>query len=103
MSRAPRYGRNQDGNHREIVRALEAVGATVEPLVADQPGVPDLLVGWRKQTFLLEVKDGSKKPSARRLRKGQALWHTRWAGRPVAVVHDVQQALAAIGATVRTG
>lgn len=87
-----------DANQAEIVAALRAVGATVQSLAAVGQGVPDLLVGYRGKDYLLEVKDGSKPPSARRLTKAQASWHMQWRGR-VHVVHDVDEALRAIGAT----
>ena len=82
-----------DANHADIVAALRAVGCTVESLAAVGGGVPDLLVGWGCTTFLIEVKDGSKPPSARRLTEDQLRWHGAWRGGPVAVVCDVESAL----------
>ena len=88
-----------DANQPEIVSALRSVGATVQSLAATGGGVPDLLVGFRKQTYLLEVKDGSKPPSARELTKDQIDWHMSWWGGPCQVVNSVTEALIAIGAT----
>lgn len=86
-----------DANHAEIVATLRAVGATVQSLAACGGGVPDLLVGYRGETFLFEVKDGTKKPSARRLTNEEVNWHTLWSGRRVMVVTSVRDALAAVG------
>lgn len=86
-----------DANQRYIVEALRAVGASVELLHAVGKGCPDLLVGYGGVNFLLEVKDGSKVPSAQKLTDDQVIWHERWRGR-AAVVKNVQAALQAIGA-----
>lgn len=84
-----------DANQAEIVAALRAVGATVQPLHAVGQGCPDLLVGYRGQNYLLEVKDGSKPPSARKLTPDQVSWHDTWRGR-AAVVASVDEAFAAV-------
>jgi hypothetical protein len=88
-----------DANQSEIVAALRGVGATVQPLHTVGKGCPDLAVGWRGQTFLIEVKDGAKPPSARKLTDEQVEWHGGWKGQ-VAVVKTVDEALVAIGAKV---
>lgn len=61
-------------------------------------GVPDLLVGTpRGQLLLLEVKDGSKKPSARQLTSDQQRWHAEWRRFPLFIVQSVTEAVDAIG------
>lgn len=90
-----------DANHHEIVDALRKVGASVHSLAAVGCGVPDLLVGYHGLTHLLEVKDGSKPPSARKLTKDQQDWHRDWRGADVYVVTSVDDALKAIGITKR--
>lgn len=89
-----------DANQPEIVRALRGVGATVAHLHSVGAGCPDLLVGWRKQNLLLEVKDGAKPPSERRLNDKQVEWHASWKGQ-VCTVTSVDEALVAIGAYPR--
>lgn len=88
-----------DANQPEIVAALRKVGATVAILAAVGDGVPDLLVGFRRSTFMLEVKDGRKPPSERQLTPDQIKWHVEWNGGPCTVVNGVDEALAFIGAT----
>lgn len=97
MRRAAKVDTNQD----QIVRALRAVGATVHSLASMGQGTPDLLVGYRRQTFLLEVKDGQRPPSERRLTDLQVIWHREWRGLPVAVVHDVVEAFRAVHAEAK--
>lgn len=86
-----------DDNQREIVAALRAAGATVQSLAAVGKGVPDLLIGFRGQTMLMEVKDGRKCPSQRELTGEQLRWHGEWRGGPLAVVDGVESALRMIG------
>lgn len=89
-----------DDNQPEIVAALRAVGATVTPTHTAGAGFPDLCVGFRGQNYLLEIKDGTKIPSKRKLTSDQVEWHGAWRGQ-VAVVESVDEALAAIGAEVK--
>ena len=86
-----------DANQSDIVAALRMAGATVQPLHAVGKGCPDLLVGYQRVNYLLEVKDGSKVPSAQKLTEDQVEWHELWRGQS-AVVNDVKSALLAIGA-----
>lgn len=86
--------KNVDKNQNEIVHALRQVGATVILLHEAGEGIPDLLIGYRGQTHLLEVKSKSGKLNPR-----QVEWHSIWTGHPVGVVRSVEDALAFIGAT----
>ena len=85
-----------DANQSAIVQALRAIGASVQSLAAVGDGVPDLLVGYRGRTFLLECKDGDKVPSARKLTPDQERWHAAWRGEAVIVVNSVDEALEAV-------
>ena len=82
-----------DANQTQIVEALRKCGATVQPLHTVGAGVPDLLVGYRGRTALVEVKDGARPPSERRLTADQQTWHGQWQGGTLAVVCDVESAL----------
>ena len=87
-----------DANQQQVVQALRAVGATVQSLAGVGKGVPDLLVGYQGKTLLLEVKDGNKPPSERRLTEDQLAWHGAWRGGPLAVVDGPDAALRMLGA-----
>lgn len=84
-----------DANHSAIVGALRACGASVQSLAAVGQGCPDLLVAHRGRNLLIEVKDGSKVPSARKLTPDQTEWHSAWRAK-VVVVETVEQAVAAL-------
>lgn len=85
-----------DENQSEIVRILRMVGASVTPTHTAGSGFPDLCVGFKGVTYLLEVKDGSKPPSARKLTPAQVEWHDQWRGH-CAVVCTPDEAMEAIG------
>ena len=86
-----------DANHEQVVSALRAAGASVQSLAGVGKGVPDLLVGFQGKTLLMEVKDGKKPPSERRLTEDQVRWHGAWRGGPLAVVDGVDAALRMLG------
>ena len=81
-----------DANQAEIVEALRAIGATVQHLHMVGRGCPDLLVGFRGLNWLLEIKDGSKPPSRRRLTPDEKEWISGWAGTTI-VVLSVEEAI----------
>ena len=88
-----RWAKSRDSNELQIVEALEAIGAWVVRL--DTPC--DLLVGWRGKNWLLEVKH--PKRVSRKDQAAQAQWRAGWPGQ-VAVVTTVDEALAAVGASL---
>ncbi len=64
-----------DANQTDIVEALRAIGCTVQSLAAVGHGCPDILVGYRGQNLVFEVKVGKAK-----LRSKQELWRKFWRG-----------------------
>ena len=80
-----RYAKRVDANQDQIVSALRAAGANVWII-----GLPvDLLVGFKGQTFLVEVKDGPKK----RLTALQRDFFESWTGDTLCRVDGVEAAL----------
>jgi len=98
MRRAAKVDRNQD----EVVGALRAAGVLVLSLAALGKGVPDLLCAFHGRLVLIEVKDGTKAPSRRKLTPDQVEWHRDWAqaGVPLHVVETPWAALKAVGCVV---
>lgn len=87
-----KYARRVDANQDQIVSALRACGATVR-VISQGGGIPDLLVGYRGYTLLLEVKDGKKPPSARELTEPEQKFFEEWTGGMLAIVNSVDEAL----------
>jgi len=81
-----------DLNHGEVVKALQAIGASVQSLAAVGKGCPDILVGLAGRNWIIEIKDGSKCPSERKLNDKQVEWHRLWRGQ----VHTVTSSLEAV-------
>ena len=106
-SRYPALQGQRDANEASIIKALEAVGATVEQLPTGK-GVPDLLVGYQPlgmlwdhpKNYLMEVKRqavrGKIKPSDVILNKKQKEWHEAWKGQKC-IVRTPEEALKVIG------
>ena len=116
---------NRDRNEAAIVAALVAAGASVTILKADgettaivdgkpvrvHGGEPDLLVGYRGRSTLMEVKrergprggkrgGGSTRPGQGgdgELTADQIAWRAAWQGEPPVIVRTPAEALAAIG------
>lgn len=88
-----------DSNQPQIVAALRARGCFVQVLNAVKDGCPDLLVIHAGERHLLEVKDGAKVPSKRRLTPDEQAWHddAARAGYRVPVVQSAGEALRAVG------
>lgn len=86
-----RYAARTDANKAEIVCALRAAGCVVYDLK-----LPVDLAIWyegKRTVMLIEIKDGNKPPSRRKLTDHQRDWME--AGLPFSIVTDVEGALAA--------
>ena len=90
-----KHGRT-DANQTSIVEALRAAGASVAVTSALGGGFPDLAVGHRGVTMLVEVKDGAAPKRQQQLTPAEERWHREWRG-GATVVHSVDEALALIG------
>jgi hypothetical protein len=84
-----------DANQSAIIAVLREVGATVVDLSAVGKGCPDLLVGHRGVTYLLEVKNVKGK---NKTTPDQDVFYAWWRGAPVTIVRTADDALIAIGA-----
>ena len=86
---APRYRQKPDANHTDIIVALETIGCSVYD--AYRVGtIPDLIVGYRGCTMLVEVKTETGK-----LEKSQIQWHETWNGHSC-VVRSPMEAIEAV-------
>jgi Holliday junction resolvase len=73
----------RDLNQSAIVRVLRDAGATVVITADIGGGFPDLVVGWRGKTYLVEVKNLTQ------LSEKQLEFIERWRGGPVIVLRTV--------------
>ena len=86
MKRAART----DANHQEISVAFERIGWSVLD-IHQIPNSADILVGKWLHCIVIEIKDGSKPPSKRKLTPGEIGFRDRWKGdyRIVTCLQDV--------------
>lgn len=82
----------KDANHNEIAKTFVDLGCTVFDCHTLRGGIGDLIIGVAGVTALIEVKDGSKSPSRRRLTPAEATIHTTWRGR-IDIIETVDDAI----------
>lgn len=89
-----RYARRTDANLTECVDAYRALGCSV--WVCNS--MVDAVIGYGGIAELVEVKDGTKPPSARKLTRAQVAFRRTWTGgvRLVQSLADVTDHVAAI-------
>ena len=75
-----RRAAKKDANHNSIGDYLRSLGWSVLDLSSAGNGIPDMAVGKPGFAALVEVKDGSKPPSARRLTPDEARVRANWEG-----------------------
>jgi hypothetical protein len=81
-----------DANQTEIVDAFRSMGVSVLITSSAGDGFTDLVIGWGGITVLVEVKDGNKAPSERKLTPKQQDLHTSFLG-AITVVENTDQAI----------
>ena len=87
------YARKVDVNQAEIVKTLRDAGADVFILSMVGKGLPDLLVTFKGETILMEVKRDSKA----KFTPDQLKFIANWKGGPLSRVDSPEAALRAIG------
>jgi len=89
MNKMPKLRSKVDANQAEIVKIFRSAGASVCCTHMLGRGFPDLVVGWGGQNILIEVKDGSKPPSQRKLTADEKAFHANWQGR-IEIVESIE-------------
>jgi hypothetical protein len=75
-----RRAARRDANHKSVGDHLRALGWSVLDLADAGDGVPDYAIGKPGIAVLVEVKDGSKPPSARKLTEKEQWVRDNWTG-----------------------
>jgi len=78
-----------DENQPLIVDAFRKLGCSVFHTHMVGGGYPDISVGFLGATHLVEIKDGTKAPSAQKLTPAEMLFFAKWQG-SAAVVNSVE-------------
>lgn len=82
-----------DRNHAEIIKALRKIqNISVFSTHEIGKGFPDIVVGYKGINYLIEIKDGNKSPSARKLTDHELEFHLNWCGQ-CAIVKNIDELL----------
>lgn len=84
-----------DANQKEIVTELRKLDVSVLHTHQLGKGAPDLILGYRNDNFLIELKDGSKTKSQQRLTPDEVEFQNKWQGN-YAVCNSLEQVLTVI-------
>ncbi len=89
-----------DANHSDVISALRRVGCFVVDTSRLGQGFPDAVAMRLGRVHFVEIKDGAKVPSARKLTPAEAefIEDCAYHGVTVHVVTSIPEALAAVGA-----
>jgi len=98
LTRKYRKAISRDRNEGAIVEALERFGAKVH-----RADFVDLVVGFRKQTYLIEVKDPGavRGGNTKKQEEKQRAMMAEWNGGKWVIVYGITDALREIGAIGR--
>ena len=88
MTRMPKCGR-RDANHNELVDYWLSLPGTSWFTTADLPRQLDGVAGLNGIDQRIEIKDGSKPPSATKLTPGEADTFRDWTGRSCIIWYSV--------------
>lgn len=72
--------RRVDSNHAEIIDMFRQLGYSARSTAIIGKGFPDAALGKFGFNFLIEIKDGAKPPSARKLSDDEDLFWKDWRG-----------------------
>jgi hypothetical protein len=85
-----------DANQKKIVQQLRKLGCSVSVTSMIGKGFPDFVIGMRGKNYLIELKDGSKPPSQRKLTPDEVKFHALWRGQ-IAVCNNINEIIKLIG------
>ena len=82
-----------DRNHAEIINALRKIpNLSVFSTHEVGKGFPDIVIGYKGINYLIEIKDGNKPPSARKLTDAELQFHSNWRGQ-IKIVNNLDEVL----------
>jgi hypothetical protein len=86
-----------DSNQSDIVTRLRTIpGCKVAITSQVGAGFPDLVIGFMGKNHLVELKDGSKPPSKRKLTPDEKRFHDQWTGQ-INTCDNLDDVLAVLG------
>ena len=86
-----RTAARKDDNHNEVVKVFNSLGWAVLD-ISQLKNCCDAFVSKSGITVAVEIKDGSKPPSKRKLTEGELKFKNRWKGK-YAIIESVDDVL----------
>jgi Holliday junction resolvase len=83
------YKRRVDENQSQLINTFIALGASVLNLSRVGEGCPDLLIGYKNKSVLVEVKTNERKPFT----ESQVKFMQNWRGGAVSRIDSVDAAI----------
>lgn len=77
-----------DRNHGEIKKCFEYLGYSVSDVFQLKTGIGDIIVGKYDKNYLIEIKDGEKPPSQKKLTPTEHKFKDSWKGQ-----HDIIESI----------
>ena len=78
-----------DDNQPALIKVARKMGASV--LVLSRTESIDLLIGCGGIDQIVEIKDGAKVPSQRKLSPDETKFHDEWQGRTPVIINNEQE------------
>jgi Holliday junction resolvase len=75
-----------DANQQQVVKDLRKLGFSVAVTSSLGKGFPDLVLGKANKNYLVELKDGNKPPSARKLTPDEEVFIDGWRGKVIVAI-----------------
>lgn len=85
-----------DSNQNEVIKSLRQIpGVTIAITSQLGGGFADFLLGYKGVNFMIELKDGAKSPSQRKLTPDEEKFHAAWSGQ-ISVCNSFEDVFALI-------
>ena len=82
-----------DANQKQIVELVRMLpGASITSTHTIGKGFPDLVIGYKGINYLIELKDGSKPKSQKKLTPDEVEFHMKWNGQ-IAICENFEDIL----------
>ena len=81
--------RRIDDNQKQICKAFRDLGWSYEHTHTIGDGFPDGVAGHKKRNYLIEIKDGSKPKSQKKLTPEEEKFHQAWKGQ-ICIIESVE-------------
>lgn len=81
----------KDSNQKSIISALKKIGASVIDASNIGSGFPDLIIGYHKKTYLIEIKNKDNWYGKRGGSISQKTFRTDWKGDQIYVFSSIEE------------